>query len=59
MTAAAIGAATSQIVTILLDDPAVDRLRTVSRLLRLGERYGAGGWKPPASVPSSSASQAT
>ena len=40
--AAAIGVATSQIATILLDDPAVDRLRTVGRLLRLGERYGAG-----------------
>jgi transposase len=38
--AAAIGAATDQIVTTLLDDPAVDRLRTTSRLLRLGERYG-------------------
>ena len=42
MAAAAIGVATSQIATILLDDPAVDRLRTVGRLLRLGERYGAG-----------------
>jgi hypothetical protein len=40
--AAAIGVATSQIATILLDDPAVDRLRTVGRLLRLSERYGAG-----------------
>jgi transposase len=39
--AAAIGVATSQIATILLDDPAVDRLRTVGRLLRLDERYGA------------------
>jgi transposase len=38
--AAAIGAATDQIVTTLLADPAVDRLRTVGRLLRLGERYG-------------------
>ena len=27
-------------VTTLLADPAVDRLRTVGRLLRLGERYG-------------------
>ena len=39
-TAAAIGVATAQIVTLLLDDKAVDRLRTVGRLLRLGERYG-------------------
>ena len=38
--AAAIGAATSQIVTALLDDPAVDKLRTAGRLLRLGEHYG-------------------
>ena len=38
--AAAIGAATDQIVTTLLADPAVDRLRTVGRLLRRGERYG-------------------
>jgi hypothetical protein len=38
--AAAIGAATDHIVTTLLADPAVDRLRTVGRLLRLGERYG-------------------
>lgn len=39
--AAAVGIATSQIVGILLDDPAVDRLRTAGRLLRLGERFGA------------------
>ena len=39
-TASAIGDATVQIVTLLLDDTAVDRLRTVGRLLRLGERYG-------------------
>lgn len=38
--AKAIGQATSQIVAMLLDDPAVDRLRTVGRLLRLGERCG-------------------
>jgi transposase len=38
--AAAIGVATDHIVTTLLDDPAVDRLRTAGRLLRLGERYG-------------------
>jgi hypothetical protein len=36
-----IGVATSQIVTTLLDDTPVDRLRTAGRLLRLGERYGA------------------
>jgi transposase len=39
-TAAVIGVAADQIVTLLLDDKAVDRLRTVGRLLRLGERYG-------------------
>lgn len=38
--AAAIGIATSEIVGVLLDDPAVDRLRTAGRLLRLGERFG-------------------
>jgi transposase len=38
--ATAIGPATDHIVTTLLGDPAVDRLRTVGRLLRLGERYG-------------------
>ncbi|MEZ4714875.1 MAG: hypothetical protein R2851_02110 [Caldilineaceae bacterium] len=36
----AIGDATAQIVALLLDDKAVDRLRTVRRLLRLGEQYG-------------------
>ncbi len=39
-TAARIGPATSQVVQLWLDDPAVDRLRTAGRLLRLGERYG-------------------
>jgi transposase len=38
--ASAIGPATSAMVTTLLADPAVDRLRTAGRLLRLGERYG-------------------
>jgi len=38
--AAAIGPATDQIVSTLLADPVIDRLRTVGRLLRLGERYG-------------------
>lgn len=38
--AAAVGDAASCIVAILLDDPAVDKLRTASRLLRLGERFG-------------------
>jgi transposase len=38
--AATIGVATDPIVATLLDDPAVDRLRTAGRLLRLGERYG-------------------
>jgi hypothetical protein len=38
--ATAIGPATDHIVTTVLGDPAVDRLRTVGRLLRLGERYG-------------------
>jgi hypothetical protein len=41
-TAASIGPATSQVVNLWLDDPAVDRLRTAGRLLRLGERYGNG-----------------
>ncbi|MCZ7571810.1 MAG: hypothetical protein M5U01_24930 [Ardenticatenaceae bacterium] len=38
--AADIGPATSQVITTLLDDPAVDRLHTAGRLLRLRERYG-------------------
>lgn len=38
--AADLGPATSQVVTLLLDDPVVDRLRTAGRLLRLRERYG-------------------
>jgi len=40
-TARAIGPATSAVVTTLLADPAVDRLRTAGRLVRLGERYDA------------------
>jgi transposase len=40
VTAASIGPATSQVVNLWLDDPAVDRLRTAGRLLRLGEQYG-------------------
>ena len=39
--AAAIGPTTAAVVGDLLDDPIVDRLPTVGRLLRLGERYGA------------------
>jgi transposase len=39
-TAASIGLATSQVVNLWLDDPAVDRMRTASRLLRLGDQYG-------------------
>jgi len=35
-----IGPATSQIVATLLDDPAVERVHTAGRLLRLRERYG-------------------
>jgi transposase len=35
-----IGPATHQVVTILLDDPVLDRLPTVGRLLRLRARYG-------------------
>ncbi len=38
--AATIGPATDQIVVSLLDDPAVDRLRTANRLLALGKRFG-------------------
>ena len=39
--ASAIGPATSEVVTTLLADPAVDRLRTAGRLVRLGDRYSA------------------
>ena len=39
-TAAAIGTATGQVAAHLLEDPAVDRLRTVGCLLRLREHYG-------------------
>lgn len=39
--AAATGEHVFQVVQTLLDDPVVDRLRTVGRLLRLAERYGA------------------
>ena len=38
--AAAIGNATEQIVTMLLEDKSVDRLRTAGRLLRLRKSYG-------------------
>jgi len=38
--AAAIGPATQQVVSELLDDPVVDRLPTVGRLLRLRARFG-------------------
>jgi transposase len=38
--ATAIGPATHQVVTTLLDDPVVDRLRTVGRIVRLAERVG-------------------
>jgi len=37
----AIGPATTEVVTTLLADPAVDRLRTAGRLVRLGEHYSA------------------
>lgn len=37
-----IGSATTQVVNALLDHRPEDRLRTAGRLLRLGERYGAG-----------------
>lgn len=40
-TATGIGPATSQIVADWLADKAIDRLRTVGRLLRLAEQYGA------------------
>jgi transposase len=39
--AAAIGSATSEVVESLFADPAVDRLRTVGRILRLEETFGA------------------
>lgn len=38
-TAATIGAATGQVVSTLLADPVLDRLRMVGRLLRLRERF--------------------
>jgi len=41
VTATAIGAATHQVVQTLLDDPVLDRLPTVGRLLRLQQRFGA------------------
>jgi hypothetical protein len=39
--AAEIGSATSQVVEDLFADPAVDRLRTVGRILRLEDTFGA------------------
>lgn len=36
-----IGSAVAQVVQILLDDPVLDRLPTVRRLLKLGQTYGA------------------
>jgi transposase len=39
--AAEIGSATSEVVESLFADPAVDRLRTIGRILRLEERFGA------------------
>jgi hypothetical protein len=38
--AAQIGSATVAVVGSLLDDPVIDRLPTVGRLLRLRQRYG-------------------
>jgi transposase len=35
-----IGPATQQVTTVLLDDPVLDRLPTVGRLLRLRQRFG-------------------
>jgi len=40
--AADIGAATVEVVTSLLNDPTLDRLRTVGRLLRLRQDHGDG-----------------
>jgi transposase len=37
-----IGPATSQVVQTLLNDPVIDRLPLVGRLIRLQERFGAG-----------------
>jgi len=39
-TAMQIGAATSQVTQTLLDDPVIDRLPTVGRLLRLRKKFG-------------------
>ena len=38
--AAEVGPATQQAVQALLDDPIVDRLPTVGRLLKLGQKFG-------------------
>lgn len=40
--AATVGPATAALVSRLLDDPVLDRLATVGRLLRLRTRFGAG-----------------
>ncbi len=40
-TAAEIGGATLQVVQTLLADPVIDRLPTVGRLLRLGQKFGS------------------
>ena len=40
VTATEVGAATLQVVRTLLDDPVIDRLPTVGRLLRLGGKFG-------------------
>jgi transposase len=40
-TAAEVGAAATQVTQALLEDPVVERLPTVGRLLRLRERFGA------------------
>jgi hypothetical protein len=40
-TAAILGPATSQVVQALLEDPIMDHLQTVGRLLRLQERFSA------------------
>jgi transposase len=41
-TATEIGTATLQVVQTLLDDPVIDRLPTVGRLLRLRQKFGDG-----------------
>ena len=46
--ATAVGPACAQLIDQLLADRIVERLRAAQGVLRLAERYGTPGWKPPA-----------